>query len=457
MDKDKRKLLAVLTWPLFIELFLRLLMGNVNVFMLSHYSDNAVGAVGVSTQIINMLLVLYSVVGTGTAIIISQYIGAGMKGNASRVANVAIVANFGFGLILSLVVAVFAKALVRFMNVPDEMTNYAYQYTLIVGAASFTQALIATMSAIARSYGYTKFPMYVAFGMNIINIIGNYAVIFKPFGLPSYGVPGVAFSVVVSEAIGAVAMGFILYKRLGIRIHISDFRPFPRDILKSILSTGTPAAGEYASYTFTQLATTYIVSFLGSSAINTKVYVQNITFFVFVLGLSIGQGTQILTGQLVGAGKTSDAYKTCLWGLKIALISNFIMSLICIAFRRQLLGIFTENPGIIEMGSVILLVDFAVEMGRAINNVVTNALRGAGDVKYPAVIDILSMWGVSVNLCYILGIVFKMGLVGIWIAFAADEWCRGMILLKRWVSKKWKTMAMIEAEDSRQTFCSPAL
>jgi Na+-driven multidrug efflux pump len=117
MLAEKRNLtIFTLSWPIFIELFLRLLMGNVNVLMLSHYSDKAVGAVGVSAQILNMLVMLYSIVGTGTAIVISQYIGAGMKDSASKAAKLAVGINLVFGIFISILMVLFSRYILVAMN-----------------------------------------------------------------------------------------------------------------------------------------------------------------------------------------------------------------------------------------------------------------------------------------------------------------------------------------------------
>lgn len=339
-----------------------------------------------------------------------------------------------------------ARPVLKFMNLPDELMEYAYTYCIIVGSALFTQALIATMSGVIRSYGFTKLPMFVAIGMNIVNVIGNYFAIFRPFGLPQLGVKGVAYSLVISEIFGVIAISIILYKKLGIKFRMKDFWPLPWDILKSILVMGAPAAGEYINYSFSQFAVTYLISFLGAYALTTRVYLQNLTFFTYVLSLSIGQGAQILIGQQVGAGKVQEAYNTCIRSLKIAMTLNFSMSVICLIFRNQLIGLFTKDKSIVALAGILLCMDFILEIGRAVNHVTGNSLRGAGDVRYSLFTSIISMWGVSVALSFLLGVVFKLGMVGVWIAFTLDEWCRGILLYLRWRSRTWQQMAIVKRD-----------
>ena len=108
-----------------------------------------------------------------------------------------------------------------------------------------------------------------------------------------------------------------------------------------------------------------------------------------------------------------------------------------ILLRKQLLGVFTSDPTILSTASFVIVIDLFVEIGRALNNTLSGALQAAGDVVYQLVVNQTSNWIVSVGMSYLLGIVFHMGLIGVWIAFALDEATRGLILLRRWRGKRW--------------------
>ncbi|UOQ50586.1 MATE family efflux transporter [Gracilibacillus caseinilyticus] len=98
--------------------------------------------------------------------------------------------NLLFSLSLSMLLFLFSDGILQFMNIPEELMAEASTYLDIVGSFIFVQALIMTVSAILRSYGFTKDTKYVTILMNIINAIGNYFMIFGPFGLPVFGVEG---------------------------------------------------------------------------------------------------------------------------------------------------------------------------------------------------------------------------------------------------------------------------
>jgi putative MATE family efflux protein len=438
MKKKTAKLsLFAITWPLFIEIMLYMLMGNADTLMLSQYSDNSVAAVGVSNQILSMVIVMFGFVATGTAILVAQNLGAERDQEAREVSSVSIGANLIFGLILSAGVFIFSEQLLQMMDLPPELFDEANSYLLIVGAFSFIQSLIMTVSSIIRSYGFTRDIMYVTIGMNILNVIGNYLFIFGPFGFPILGVEGVAISTTVSRIIGLLAAIYVMTKRIPGSLPFSLLFSFPKRHLKNLLNIGIPSAGEHLSYNGSQMVITYFIATLGTQALTAKVYTQNVMMFIFLFSIAISQGTQILIGHMVGAKEMDNAYKRALKSLKLAILISIGAAVIVSFFSKNLLGIFTDNPSIIELGTTLILLTIILEPGRSFNLVLISSLRAAGDVKFPVYMGILSMWGVSVTLSYFLGIYLEMGLVGIWIAFIADEWLRGLLMLWRWKSRVW--------------------
>lgn len=451
MKKTAKLSLFAITWPLFIEILLYMLMGNADTLMLSQYSDNSVAAVGVSNQILSMIIVMFGFIATGTAILVAQNLGAKRDDQAREVSVVSIGANLVFGLILSAGVFIFSEQLLGVLDLPPELLDEANAYLKIVGGFSFIQSLIMTVGSIVRSYGFTRDIMYVTIGMNVLNVIGNYLFIFGPFGIPVLGVEGVAISTSVSRVFGLLAAIYIMMKRIPGSMPMSMLFRFPKNHLKNLLNIGIPSAGEHLSYNGSQMLITYFIATLGTQALTAKVYTQNVMMFVFLFSIAISQGTQIIIGHMVGAKEIDNAYKRALKSLKLAIIISIAAAAIVSFFAKDLLGIFTDNMSIIELGSTLILLTIILEPGRSFNLVLISSLRAAGDVKFPVYMGILSMWGVSVTLSYFLGIYLGLGLVGIWIAFIADEWLRGLLMLWRWRSKVWVKKSFVAEPESVQT------
>lgn len=444
----KKLTLFALTWPIFIEILLHMLMGNADILMLSQYSDDSVAAVGVANQILFMLIVMFGFIATGTSILVAQYLGAKNRALAAEVTVVSIGANLLFSVAISVVVFLFSSKLLLMMDLPPELLSEADSYLKLVGIFSFIQASVITIGATIRSYGFTRDAMYVTIGMNIINVIGNYLFIFGPFGIPVLGVDGVAISTVVSRTLGLMVITFLLFKRIEEPLPFRKIFSLPIEHLKNLLKIGIPSAGEHLSYNTSQIVITYFIVMMGTEALTTKVYTQSLMMFIFLFSLAISQGTQIMIGHQIGAGKVEDAYKRCLKSLRLAIIISVATAIPIAFFSDTLLGFFTSNPDIIALGGTLILFTVILEPGRSFNLVVINALRAAGDVKFPVYIGICSMWGVSVTVSYILGIHFGFGLIGVWIAMILDEWLRGIIMLFRWRSRIWVNKSFIQKQAS---------
>src|SRR5690625_5054465 len=267
-----------------------MLMGNADTLMLSQYSDKSVAAVGVTNQILSVIIVMFGFVAQGAAILIAQNLGADKPKTAGKIAMMSISLNLLFSLTLSAALFVWAIPILNLMDLPNEIMGEATTYIQIVGGLIFVQALIMTTGAILRSYGFTKDTMTVTIGMNILNVIGNFFVIFGPFGFPVLGVAGVAYSTAISRLLGFIALIFLLVKRSQGQLNYKCLFHYRKKHLKKILQIGIPSAGEQLSYNASQMVITYFVAQLGTIAITTKVYAQNIMMFIFLFSIAIGQG-----------------------------------------------------------------------------------------------------------------------------------------------------------------------
>lgn len=436
--------LFAVTWPIFVDSVLRMMLGTADVFMLSRVSDQVTGAVGLANEIIVFCILMFGFVGLGTSVAVAQNLGAGRAEEASRISALAITINLMFGILVSILLVVFGESLMRLMNLAPEQTEIAKRYLNIIGAFIWIEALSYAISSVLRSNGQTRDVMYVTLGVNLIHVAGNLLLIFGNLGFPEWGVTGAAVSTVVSRLIGLIVLIVILYRRIPVPIRLKHYVTFDNRIVKQIMSIGIPAAGEHLSWQSQHMMIVSFINIIGQSALSTHVYMMNITNYFMALAMAIGMGTEIIVGHMVGAGAFKAAYHKLIRSLKISFLVTFVVVGIASIFRKELIGLFTDNPEIIAMGSSILVLSILLEPGRTFNLVVINSLRAAGDARFPVLMGILSMWGIAVPLAYWLGIVMKMGLLGVWVAFAVDEWVRGLLMYLRWKSRVWQSKALVK-------------
>ena len=432
-----------LAWPIFFTTLLGITLGYVDTIMLSNYSDTAVGAVGNANSVLGFLTLAFTIISSATGIMVSQYLGAGKKDEMNRIYTVAMGFNLVLSVVISAIVFLFSKPLLVAMHVPAEMINDADMYMKIVGGTIFTQALINAFSQIFSSNGKTVFGMLLAFGMNIVNIIGNWLFLYGPLNDLGLGVSGTAVSTSISRIFAVIAATIYFYVVIKGKLSLSYLRPFPFAILKNMLSLGIPSAGENISYNFSQLVITAFVNTMGIVAINTKIYANMLATFSYMIAYSAAVATQIIVGHSVGAGNYDFAYKKVLKTLRFGLLVSISVAIVNWLLSPYTFGFFTKDVNVAELGSAIMFVCIFLEIGRTTNLVVIMSMKASGDVKFPTFLAIISMWGLSVLIAYICGVVLGWGLVGIYIGMAADEIFRAVVVLIRWIKGTWRNKSVV--------------
>lgn len=443
-DFMKELRLFRLAWPIFIETALFMLLGFVDVFVLSKYDDLAASSVNTANQAVSIITIVFTVISGSSAVLISQYLGAKKREHASRIAALSIVFNFAAGLIASIIILIFSKNILSFIGAKGKVLEFSSVYLSVVGGFLFLQSTLSAMAVIIRNHGLTKISMFVTVGMNLLNTALDIIFVLGMFGFPKMGVVGVAVATTVSRIIGTIVLAVFLFTKVEKLSIFKLLKPFPFSDVKDMLKIGVPSALETFLYNLSQLVITSIVlNFLTEAELITKTYINNITMFFYIFSVSIGQASQIITGHLVGAKKTEEAYSRGLKSYHYALAITLVMSLAGVLLRYRLIGIFTTDIEVVVLGANVLLINLALEFGRTTNLVLIASLRGAGDVYYPTACAIFSMWAISVLGSYLLAVVFNMGIYGLWIALAADECFRGVMMIIRWRSGKWKTKRVV--------------
>ena len=435
-----------LAWPIFFQSLLGIALGYIDTIMLSNYSETAVGAIGNANTVLGILTLAFTVITSATGIMVSQYLGAGKKDEMNRIYTVALAFNLVLSLLISIIVFLFSAPMLRLINVPDEMLGDADMYMKIVGGTIFTQAIINAFSQIFNSNGKTFFGMIIAFGMNAVNIIGNLLLLYGPLQVLGLGASGVAVSTTVSRILAVIAaavyFGAVIKGSFSPRYLV----PFPAKILKELLKLGVPTAGENISYNLSQLVITAIVNTMGIVAINTKIYGNMLSMLNYMLAFAAATATQILVGHSVGADDYDFAYKRVLKTMRLGLIASISLAVVNWLVSPFTFSLFSGDPEVAELGSTVMFIAIFLELGRTTNIIIINSMKAAGDVKFPTILAIFSMWGVSALFAYILGIVCGMGLAGVWIAMAADEIVRGVVVFIRWIKGDWRGKRVISEE-----------
>lgn len=432
-----------LSYPIFIELVLQMLVGNVDQIMISQYSQRSVAAIGNANQIINFLIIAFSVVSMATTILVSQYIGSNKKKEIEETYIAAIFANFIFGLLVSFLLIFFCEQIFHLINVPDELMDEAKRYIRIIGSCMAIQSLYLTFTAMLRSEAFMRDAMIISIIVNILNIIGNAVLIGGIGPIPSLGLSGVAIASDISKIIGLIIIVIVFLKRSMISFSFKSWKPFPTKQLKKILYIGIPSGGESVAYSLSQIYILKFVNSFGTFVIATRVYANMFAMLSYVYSSAIAQATQIMVGRFIGAKQLEDANKQVMRTLKYALSISLLISTLLYFLSDIIYGFMTTDIQVIQLAKKIMFIEIFLELGRAMNLVMVRSLQGAGDIRFPIVLSIIAEWSIAVGMSYIFGIVLGWGLVGVWIAMACDEIIRGIIVIIRWKTGAWKTKSLV--------------
>lgn len=438
LARTLRAQLFHLTSPIFFETLLLMLTGATDVFMLSRYADDAVAASGVVNQLVFLVCLVYMITTLGTSVLCAQYLGAKQKKNVLQVIGVSLLVNLLMGFVVSGGLYFFAPQLLHLMGIQPDLLQYGLPYMLLVGGSSFLLALAMTLGAILRSHNKAYYPMWSALVINILNVIGNYFLIFGHGGLPRLGITGAGISTMICRFVAVLFLYYVLFKYVSVKPPLAYFKPFPWDKLKNLMIVGLPAAGENISYDLSQLVITYFAVMIGTAALTARTYAMHIVMFSFVFAIAIGHGASITIGHLVGRARNKAAFSLEKYAIRWALLVSVAISLVTAILGTQIFSWLSPNPQVVRIGAIILWIDVVLEIGRAVNITSVNSLIASGDVLFPFWTGVIVMWGVATLLSYILGIGLGWGLVGIWLAMALDELIRAAVFERRWHSRRWQ-------------------
>lgn len=441
LETPQRSLLSI-TWPIFVDLALYFATLIINTVMVGMVSVKAVAELTIGNQIFDLALIIFNFFNIGVCVVSAQALGANNKRLVRRIIHVGLGINLIMGTIVSIAIFFLSGTIVKVMQVPAEIAESSHRYLQILSISFLPLALCLVGSAILRAYNCTRDAMYVSLIVNVITIGGNSLFLFGYLGVPQMGVEGVAISTVIARTTAVFVFIPLVLIRTKVRIIPRFMFVFSRKVIYSILNIGLPGAGENLSWHTQYMFMTGVVASLGAMELATQGIYFQIIQVLMLFSASIGMGTELLVAHYTGAMRLDLANKQLLRSVKIGevitVLLTFSMPLGTGAF---LIARFTDSPEVLALATPLFLLTVFQEPGRILNVIIINSLRATGDTHFPVIMAVISMWGISVPLGSFLALYMDWGLLGVWIGFTADEWCRGIAMLLRWKSGAWKKAA----------------
>lgn len=440
----------VLSVPLFVELFMQIMIGNINQFMLAPLGTEPAAAVGNALQILNIVTIALSAMGTASTVLVTRVLGkSSATSKVSEIATVALVVNVVLAAAMTAVLFLFWPQFFSWLHIDGSITGMASSFLLIVGSTTVVQGAFFAFTALLRSYARGADVMRASLVMNAVNIAASAVLIGGVAFVPAFGVEGAAVANVVARVAGLVVACRLVLRHTEVRMRLAYLRPFPWKTLRRMLGVGIPSSGEQMNYDLAQIVILSFINVLGTTVVTVKVYCSMIAGIAYLYSIALSQATQIVLGYLFGAGKF-DAVARRVWvaDLIAVALTTCVSTLIWIN-ADAVFGLFTADPMVHELGRQVLLVEIFLGIGRALNIVMVKALIAVGDVKTPVTVNVVSSWIFAVAGGYALGIGLGWGIVGMWVAMCVDEWLRAGFLLVTFARGGWRRRAQERRPEPR--------
>ncbi len=444
MNTPERLRLNTIAGPLLGEFLLGMTVAMGGLWLASHESDVAAGAFGLVNQILETLSVAFRVLAIGLGVMVTQYVGGGQHAAARRVALLALGASSWVGAAIMLVVVAGNDVMLDWLNAPAMVASLAAPYLQWFAPALLLDAYNLSMAAVLRAHLFAKDSLRIMIAMHGTHLALAFVIMRGWGSWDGMGLEGYAIAMLISRALGLVLHLWFWRVRMQLTPSRQDWWRFAWVDFAPVLRVGLPGAGVEVTYRAAFMVSLAATARLGVTALATHSYTLQLLKYVLLTSMAIGWACEIMVGRLVGAGDLRAANGLVRKAVRNGLLASGSLALFAALGAPWLMRAFTKDAAVIEAAQTLLWLSLLLETGRVFNLILNGALRATGDAIYPAVSSVASLVLVLGVGSFWLGRLF--GLPGIWLAYALDEWIRGLLLLSRWLWRGW----LPNARDSRR-------
>lgn len=434
-----------LTVPVFLELLISSLFGMIDMMMignsgLSSITTPSIAATGITNQVMLIGIAMAQAMSVGGTAMISRYCGANEE---EKIPNV--VKHLIILMIIILIIPFIAinqlmpKNIMSFIGAEQDTIHIGLNYFRIVTLGFIFQSLNLAIFASMRGTGDTRTPMIINLSINLLNVAGNYVLIFGKLGLPAMGVTGAGLSTSLSHVVAFIILVLMLSnKKHIVKLDLSNGFKFSKPTMKNLLKVGGPAALEQVGFRFGVVMFIKIVSSLGTTAYATHQIASNIISLSFAPAQAFGIAASTLVGKSLGQERVDRANTFIKETNRLALIASAFFGLLFFFLGPNIVGLYTDDLSIINSSTNIMKVIALIQPFQASAFAISGGLRGAGDTVSTLIVTIIGVFIIRLSVAYILINIIELGIVGAWIAMLSDQIIRWIGITLRYKTGKWK-------------------
>lgn len=427
------------------------LMGIVNTIMAGRISKEALSAIGLVDSLNILFIGAFSALAVGATVVVAQYTGQRNKHMANAATLQSLVSAVGIALLIAILIRLLRTPLtgLLFASAEPIVMSYIHIYLDITLLTYPLIALTLITTGALRGAGDSRTAMVVNIVMNVLNVIFSYVFIYGiqlgPMQINGMGIAGAAIGIGLARAAGAAIAIFVLLHGQGVLQirHLGRFR-FDRSLQRALFATGIPASIESVMFQGGKLINQIIMVGMGTVAVAANGVAFSMVLIMNIPGSALSATATTLVGQAMGRGDTKEAEHTLWYIVRLAAISLAILGLLCLPFTRQIAGLYTTSKEVMDVAGELVAYNCLFVAFYSTTFVLPAGLKGAGDARFTMISTIIGMWVFRIFLGYFLGVVMRMGPLGIWFGMFIDWFVRSGIYVWRLKNGHWKNNKIID-------------
>lgn len=380
------------TVPVFLTAILQLLYNAADVVIVGNYaSGTALGAVGATGSLVNLLLNVFVGLGVGVNVVTGQCIGLGTKEKVSEIIGCSVVIGLVSGIFLTAIGYFFSETFLSLMNVPDDILPLATKYMEIYFVGAPASIIYNFCTAVLRAYGDTKRPLIFLVISGLVNVVLNLFFVI----VTGMDVDGVAWATVISQYLSAVLVLIVLIRSKDYcRLDPKKLR-FYKDSAAKIIRIGLPAGIYGSMFSISNVIIQSAVNSFGSSVIVSGISASSsIEGFVYTGMNSVSVATTSFVSQNTGSGKFDRVKQVFFQSIALVTVIYAVMAAVSLVFRYPIFSIYLPNdPDAVAFGINRLIIICSTYFLCGYMDVATGCIRGMG---YSTVTTIISVVGTCI-------------------------------------------------------------
>lgn len=427
-----------IAWPSAVESVLIALIGAVDLMMVGGLGSEAIAAVGITNQPKFLVLATILALNTGVTVLVSRRKGAGLQKEANIYLRQAFMLSVVLSLLLSLGGAVFAPQILSFAGATPDYLDLAVTYFRIIMFGNFFYCVGLTITAAQRGIGNTRISMVTNIAANLVNLVMNAMLINGLFFFPRLEVAGAAIATAMGNIVSFfIAIYSVSHKDGFLQLKLNQNWLPDRRAIRDLFNISWSALVEQIFLRIGFLMYAKAVAGLGTVAFAAHQIVMNIMSISFSVGDGLSIANTSLVGQSLGAERSDMAIIYGKVAQRIGLVLAVIVSASITLFRAQLMGLFSSEAAVIAAGEIPLIFLSVTVLFQIVQVIIIGSLRGAGDVKFVALLMLISVTIVRPVLTWILCYPLNLGLPGAWMSVLLDQFTRYLVSYLRFRKAAW--------------------